>query len=223
MNYSLVKDLLSLVEHFESENSLNIQELNVENFLEWSWEKKAQKKINYEKETLWEGKESGRSPESVISTLFVRLNRYAKKYSKAAISHSDFSTQDDFIYLISLRTSGPMTKTQLIKKNIHDKSAGNLIITRLLQRGWVQQENSSFDNRAKVLCITETGIDVLEGQMRKIRLATQIVSGNLNESEKIELIRLLNKLTKFHEQIWDQNPPSENLLDFVDKQYMIAN
>lgn len=116
-----------------------------------------------------------------------------------------------------------MTKTQLIKKNIHDKPAGTLIIARLLERGWVQQENSSMDNRAKVLCITEEGVNVLEGQMGNIRLATNIVSGNLNEFEKIELIRLLTKLTKFHEQIWDQNPPSENLLDFVDKQYMIAN
>lgn len=223
MNYSLLKDLLTLVEDFEFENSVNIQDLNVEDFLEWSCEKKAQKKLNYTEETLWEGKESGRSPESVISTLFVRLNRYAKKYSKAAISHSDFSTQDDFIYLISLRTSGAMTKTQLIKKNIHEKSAGNLIITRLLERGWIQQENSSLDNRAKILCITEKGVDVLEGQMRNIRLATHIVSGNLDEFEKIELIRLLSKLTKFHEQIWNQNPPSENLLDFVDKQYMVAN
>ncbi len=223
MNYSLLKDLLSLAEDFEFENSICPHELSVEDFLEWCSEKRTQKKINYTDETLWEGKESGRSPESVISTLFVRLNRYAKKYSKAAILNSDFSTQDDFIYLISLRTSGSMTKTQLIKKNIHEKSAGTLVITRLLERGWVQQENSSLDNRAKVLCITEKGVDVLEGQMRNIRRATNIVSGNLSESEKIELIRLLGKLTKFHEQIWDQNPPSENLLDFVDKQYMIAN
>lgn len=223
MNYSILKDLLSLVEDFEFENSGNIQELNVENFLEWSYGKKAKNKLNYTGKTLWDGKESGRSPESVISTLFVHLNRYAKKYSKAAISHSDFSTQDDFIYLISLRTSGPMTKTQLIKKNIHGKSAGSLIIARLLERGWVQQENSSFDNRAKVLCITEKGVGALEGQMRNIRLATHIVSGNLNESEKIELIKLLSKLTKFHEQIWDHNPSEENLLDFIDKKYMNSN
>lgn len=65
---SLLKDLLSLVEDFEFENSGNIQELNVENFLEWSYGKKAKNKLNYTRKTIWDGKESGRSPESVIST-----------------------------------------------------------------------------------------------------------------------------------------------------------
>jgi hypothetical protein len=57
-----------------------------------------------------------RTPESAISTLLVHLNRYAKTYSKSAIMDSEFSTQEDFIYLINLKAFGEMTKMALIKK-----------------------------------------------------------------------------------------------------------
>jgi hypothetical protein len=61
-------------------------------------------------------KENGRSPESVISTLLVHMNRYAKTYSKSAIAGSGFNTQEEFIYLINLKAFGSMTKMELIKK-----------------------------------------------------------------------------------------------------------
>src|SRR5690554_5295977 len=90
-------------------------------------------------EPYWEGKEKGRSPESVINTLIVHMNRYAKSYSKSAIYDSEFSTQEDFIYLINLKAFGAMTKMELIKKNIQEKPVGMQIINRLIENGWVDQ------------------------------------------------------------------------------------
>jgi hypothetical protein len=60
----------------------------------------------------------------------------------------------------------------------------------------------------------------LEKQMDKIRQATSIVTGNLLHHEKMELIRLLNKLDDFHQSIYDKNIDTENLLSEVlkDKQ-----
>ena len=48
--------------------------------------------------------------------------------------------------------------------------------------------------------------------MDKIRTATNIVTGDLNQAEKMQLIYLLNKLEVFHQSIYDQNYSSENLL-----------
>ena len=112
-----------------------------------------------------------------------------------------------------------MTKTELIKKNIHDKSSGILIINRLINQGWIQQIDSQQDKRSKVLNITEAGKSALENQMEKIRNATRIVSGNLNQSEKMELIRILDKLEKFHHPIFLKNIDSQKLLDAVNEQY----
>lgn len=209
MNYSLIKDILDLAQQFETENKqTNYFENSVGGFKKWISETHK----TYPNEPNWEGKEKGRSAESVINTLIVHLNRYAKSYSKSAIVGSEFSTQEDFIYLINLKAFGQMSKTDLIKKNVHEKPTGMQIINRLIGQGWIEQQDSKTDKRSKVITITQKGLTVLENQMDKIRQATAIVTGNLSQNEKIELIRLLNKLDDFHQAIYDKNIETENLL-----------
>lgn len=212
MNYNLIKDILDLFVEFENQNpGLNKSAVTIDDFKKWIV-------INYNAEDLtteqnWEGKEKGRSPESVINTLIVHMNRYAKSYSRSAIFGSDFSSQEDFIYLINLKAFGDMTKMDLIKKNVHEKPVGMQIINRLISKGWVNQMASEIDKRSKVLKITDRGIQVLDKQMDKIRKATEIVTGDLTQNEKMELIRLLNKLNDFHKSIYDKNIEPEYLLE----------
>lgn len=211
MKYNLVKKAVDLVEEFELCNTDNNYSDNISGFKKWIAD-------NCEhsfgsKTAEWEGKEFGRSAESVISTLLVHMNRFAKNYSKAAILGSEFSTQEDFIYLITLKAFGEMTKMDLIKKNVHEKPAGILIINRLMQKGWVVQKDSEIDKRSKIINITTEGLLVLDQQMEKIRMATTLVSGNLSEPEKMELIKLLTKLNEFHVSIYHKNTDLEKLLD----------
>lgn len=212
MKYDILKSVIDLVEEFEIENSLeNIYPDDIEGFKRWINVKYNSQEM--ETEPYWEGKESGRSAESVISTLIVHMNRYAKSYSKSAIYGSDFSSQEDFIYLINLKAFGEMTKMDLIKKNVHEKPAGMQIINRLISQGWVNQTDSEIDKRSKVLKISIKGLNVLENQMDRIRKATVIVTGDLNHPEKMELIKLLNKLNKFHQRIYYKNIETEYLLN----------
>lgn len=212
MKYELLKDVISLLEEFEAENSTDeVFPNNIAGFK--SWVGSNVKNEQHGVEPDWEGKENGRSAESVINTLIVHMNRYAKSYSKAAIFGSDFSSQEDFIYLINLKAFGEMTKMDLIKKNVHEKSAGMQIINRLIAQAWVDQTDSKTDKRSKVLKISDQGVAVLESQMDKIRKATEIVTGDLTRKEKMELIRLLNKLSDFHLPIYDKNIEPECLLN----------
>ena len=216
MNYGLIKDVLDLVQEFEIEtNNNNHFETSVEGFKNWI----STNNNTIVNEPNWEGKENGRSAESVINTLIVHINRYAKSYSKSAIVGSDFSTQEDFIYLINLKAFGEMSKMDLIKKNVHEKPVGMQIINRLINQGWIEQRNSKTDKRSKVISISETGLQALGNQMDKIRQATSIVTGNLSQKEKMELIRLLNKLDDFHQQIYDKNIDTENLLEEAYKNF----
>ena len=209
MNYGLIKDVLDLVQEIEIEtNNNNHFEISVEGFKNWI----STNNNTIVNEPNWEGKENGRSAESVINTLIVHMNRYAKSYSKSAIVGSDFSTQEDFIYLINLKAFGEMSKMDLIKKNVHEKPDGMQIINRLINQGWIEQRNSKTDKRSKVISISETGLQALGNQMDKIRQATSIVTGNLSQNEKMELIRLLNKLDDFHQPIYDRNIDTDNLL-----------
>lgn len=216
MNYGLIKNILDLVQEFEIEtNNNNHFETTVEGFKNWI----STNNNTIVNEPNWEGKENGRSAESVINTLIVHMNRYAKSYSKSAIVGSDFSTQEDFIYLINLKAFGEMSKMDLIKKNVHEKPVGMQIINRLINQGWIEQRNSKTDKRSKVISISETGLQALGNQMDKIRQATSIVTGNLSQNEKMELIRLLNKLDDFHQQIYDKNIDTENLLEEAFKNF----
>lgn len=222
MNYRMTKEVIDLLEKFEKENDKQYYTADINGFKEWVCDRTSSGNSQID-EPYWEGKEKGRSPESAITTLLLHLNRYAKNYSKSAISDSDFVTQEDFIYLINLRAFGQMTKMELIKKNIHDKPVGMLIITRLLKNGWIEQTESDIDRRNKLIKISEKGNEALEKQMTKIRQATDIVSGNLTYSEKMELIRVLNKLDRFHYPIFSKNIDSKDLIKTVYEEHSFKN
>jgi DNA-binding MarR family transcriptional regulator len=211
--YALVKDVLDLVAAFEDQNN-NLFPLNLEGFKQWIVQQEKEKG-QIEIKIDWEGKDKGRSPESVISTHLVHMSKYAKIYSKAAIQDSKFSSQEDFIYLITLKAFGEMTKIELIKRNIQDKPTGMQIINRLIGLGWAEQKESITDKRSKIISITDEGAKALEAQMDKIRIATRMVTGNLTEAEKLELIRLLDKLEQFHHPIFLEHTGQNDLLEKV--------
>ena len=212
MNYNLIADCLKLIESFEKNWSNNCYSDDIQGFVQWISDIKSN---NISNQTVidWEGKDNGRTAESVISTLIVQMNRYAKNYSKVAMQDSEFSTQDEFIYLINLQAFGEMSKMELIKRNIHDKQTGIQIIKRLLDREWISQSDSLEDKREKLISITDKGRFTLKNQMGKIRQATNIVSGDLTDIEKMELIRILKKLEHFHKPIFLEKASSKNVLD----------
>jgi DNA-binding MarR family transcriptional regulator len=107
---------------------------------------------------------------------------------------------------------------ELIKKNVHEKPAGMQIINRLIAKGWVKQSKSETDKRSKVLNITPKGLKTLDKLLIKVRQATDIVSGDLTHDEKMELIRLLNKLDDFHLPVYSKNIEPAELLETVLKE-----
>ncbi len=56
--------------------------------------------------------------------------------------------------------------------------------------------------------------------MQKIRQATEIVTGNLTQAEKMQLIVLLQKLEDFHHIIYAKNTETSALLDVAYQQYL---
>jgi DNA-binding MarR family transcriptional regulator len=94
------------------------------------------------------------------------------------------------------------------------------IINRLLNNGWIEQQPSPDDRRSKVVNITVKGEQVLEQQMDRISQATKVVSGDLSRYEKMELIRILNKLDHFHKPIFEAGIDSAALLERVTHDFM---
>ncbi len=211
MNFDLIKEAVNLVQQFMEQNEDQALYTNdLHGLIQWI--NTSFKDDCDAKDPLWMGKQSGRSSDSVINTLLIRIGRYAKTYSRS-IGKSVFSSQDDFIYLISLKTIGAMTKMELIRHNVHEKSAGVLIINRLVHNEWVEQTVSQKDKRTKHIAITEKGIAVLEEHMEEIRKASRVVVGNLTYSEQMLLIAILSKLDEFHDNFYRMNLETIDLID----------
>ncbi len=221
-NFDLIKQVLDLIEDFEFENKESVYSSDIDGFKNWiaDHSKSVNNSDKPKVEPDWVAKENGRSPESVISTMLVHLNKYAKMYSKSVILNSPFSTQEEFIYLINLKSYGALSKTELIRMNIQDKPTGIQIINRLIQQGFAIQIDSNLDKRSKLIEITKLGLETLEANMLKIRQATKIVSGDLSMDEKLELIRLLGRLTDFHNEIYNKNIHPTDLLFKVVTDYL---
>jgi len=212
MNFDLIKSVIELVQQFMKQNEgKSFYSNDLKGFIKWI---NVSCKDGFESQDPdWTGKELGRSSDSVISTLLIRMNRYAKSYSRSVISHSTFSSQDDFIYLINLKVLGTMSKMELIKRNLHEKSSGILIINRLLRNGWAEQTVVQKDKRSKMIQITEKGLAVLADSMEEIRMASKVVAGNLTHSEQMLLIAILSKLDEFHHSFYRMNLDARDLLD----------
>lgn len=84
MNYKVTKEVIDLLEQFEKENDKQYYTNDLNGFKQWIADTSSSDNTKKE-EPYWEGKDTGRSPESAITTLLVHLNRYAKNYSKSAI------------------------------------------------------------------------------------------------------------------------------------------
>ena len=110
-----------------------------------------------------------------------------------------------------------MTKMDLIKRNVHEKSPGMQIIGRLVTNGWIDQVDDLKDRRAKLICISENGLKLLDKHMNQIRKASHVVTGDLTEEEKYKLASLLLKLDAFHSDIYHKYDDSEEVLKFINK------
>lgn len=197
MFYDLISEVIGLIKIYEKESGHNSQDGYL--FAQWMtghYKKNTDRTIP---EPDWEGKPKGRSADSVINTSLVHLYRYAKLNAKAAIANTAFSTPDEFIYLISLVSFGSMTKTALIKLNVHEKSVGMQIVNRLINNGLVEQEALDSDKRNRMIHITSKGSQLLNESMQNIKKASSDVTEPLSYPEKMDLIRLLTKLESFHE------------------------
>jgi len=139
----------------------------------------------------------------------VLLFRYAKGYIKKALKDSQIKTADEFSYLITLLANESMSKTELIQNQIMEKTSGTDIINRLLKQGLIEQFDDIVDKRSIRIKITQTGRMELLQIMPKMQLVSQIVTGNLTETEKNMLAYSLRKLELFHNDIFTNKKGSE--------------
>lgn len=157
----------------------------------------------------------GEKKETSIAILVTYLYRYAKLYTKKALHNAPIQTPDEFSFLIVLLTHQSLSKTELINRNVHEKTTGMEIIKRLLRMGLITQFNDDSDKRSQRVAITDLGRQTIFAVLSKMEDVSRIVSGDLSDLEKNTLKQLLEKLDNFHYDIFlhDRHTDLKTIID----------
>lgn len=137
-----------------------------------------------------------------ITVLITFMFKYAKNYLKKALENSIINTPDEFSFLITMLANSSFTKTELINKLVTEKTSGIETIKRLIKKGLLEEFKTEDDKKSVHVKITDLGRDKIFEVLPIINKVTKIITGNLLEEEKIILINLLQKLDKFHNDIY---------------------
>jgi DNA-binding MarR family transcriptional regulator len=152
--------------------------------------------------------------ETKISVLIGRMGRFAKFYAKKALNQQPVSTIDEFTFLASIRRAGMPTKTEVCVDNITELTTGTEILRRMIQAGFVEEFQDTFDRRVKRLRLTAAGTDVLLASFERLREVAQIVVGKLSEEKQRQLLEILNDLDDFHYNVY-ANQRSESVEQII--------
>lgn len=200
--------LIELIEYlsiYESENENSGRNLNMTDFLGFmnsQYTTENIKAVELRGEVNNNDFSDTHGSETDISILIVLMFRYAKGYIKKALKDSPIKTADEFSFLITLLTYESLSKSELIQKQVMEKTSGTEIINRLLKLGLISQFNDEADKRSVRVRITHIGRMELLKILPQMQTVSQIVTGNLTETEKTMLAYMLRKLEHYHNDIF---------------------
>lgn len=140
--------------------------------------------------------------QSDTAILITLMFRYAKGYIKKALQESPIQAADEFAFLITLMTHESLTKTELINKQVMEKTSGVEVIKRLLSQKMIREFADDHDKRSVRVAITTKGKEELEKILPEMAKVSRIVVGNLTLPEVNTLSYLLKKLDFFHNEIF---------------------
>jgi len=207
VNYEFLKSLLTQAEAFERDTPAKDQQ-TLAGFTAWLGEQFRQ--------TPEAAEPNGQEMIGVeIATFLVHLYRYTKLYSKKNLANTQLSTIDEFSYMVILIDGPAPTKTELIERNIHEKTTGIELLRRLIRGGLIEQFDDPTDRRSQRLKLTEQGRQTIFQILPRMDEVAKLVGGNLTGAEKKQLAFLLKKLHLFHNQIFmnERDVPIETLIE----------
>jgi DNA-binding MarR family transcriptional regulator len=211
MNYAFFRQLVDLAETFEAQHPTG-QPHDMAAFAAWLHARTATPPDAAP--VTRTAPKPGEFDESVIGKLITFMYRYARTYLRLALEGSPLLTSDDFAYLVTVYGHQPLTKTEVIVRNIHEKPSGNEVLKRLLKQGLIAEQAHETDRRSKLLTITDTGRQVLFPLFERMSQVAHMIAGNLEPAERRQLLYLLLKLDQFHHDIFvhDRSRTFEELL-----------
>lgn len=193
--YQFLESLLPYIEAYEKE--VGRSDMDISSFTLW-----LNKQV-----VLGHGRkevpmEHQQSIETYISAMIIRMSKYAKHYGKMVLKDSALKSLDDFVILVGLMEKESRKKAEILSSSLLEFPTGIGIINRLLKQGMLQEFDDPNDRRSKRIGLTEKGRQELYGLFHDMRQMSDIINGDLENDEKLELLTMLTHLDRFHQRLY---------------------
>lgn len=205
-------ELIDFLDEFEREREEVGVEMNMSDFLgflnsKYNSENVKTRQLRGDYEGYKYEEKNG--PATDISILIVLMFRYAKGYIKKALRDSAIKTADEFSFLMTLMTYDSLSKSELIQKQVMEKTSGTEIINRMIKMGLIESFNDEADKRSVRVKMTVAGRMEIIKILPEMQKVSKIVTGNLDETEKSAMAYMLRKLEHYHNDIFTNKKDSE--------------
>jgi DNA-binding MarR family transcriptional regulator len=181
MDYTLLRELLSLVEEYQEKQSST----KVEDFTIW---------LN--SRLFSTEKNSGHSAHDQLLIVFklMYLNKELKKRTKTVLSNSGISSIDEYSFLLHLDFQDSFRKMEIVEMHNLEAPTGIEIIKRLLKNKFIEEFPDKEDRRAKRIKITKSGIKELKSIKTKMDKTFSEFTETLSLNERVQVSGILDKM-----------------------------
>ncbi len=199
---STLVQIIRLYEDFKSEHSEKEGTNNLTSFIAYA-QSMVGSSSNYSEEVNTENwkKFSRKTLLEMTAALVGKMGRYIDNYSRKNMRTTPIGSVDEFTYLIPLLEFDSLSKSELIQMNGHAITTGTDIIKRLLKKDFLAEQIDPADKRSKRIKLSESGKMALFQSSETLNKLSVISAGILSNEELLQLVGMLQKLDRFHEDI----------------------
>jgi DNA-binding MarR family transcriptional regulator len=189
MNGEKVIEVVNLFAEFHDETSSD----NISDFSVW---------LNRRLNVLPSDADNIGDNNRMLVWLIHRLSKIFRWYAKDTLLANGFNSMDEYFILISIAKLGSPSKTEVYADTIIEINTGTQMMKRMIEAGLVEESTDKLDKRVHRVKLTAKGRRIKDNFFQQSVSDLKLKSGNLSQTEKEELIRLLAYLEKFHTNIY---------------------
>ena len=138
---------------------------------------------------------------------FIKLNskifRNTQMYLDKVLKKYELSS-GNFRYLFIIEVNEGISQNRLSREIGNDKAMSARTITKLVKAGFVKKVEDQNDARACNLYLTDKGWDVIPKLHNEIADFEQVITGDLTEIEKVQVMHSLNRIYQNTQSVVEQ-------------------
>jgi len=207
-NYSTVKQLIDLWETFEEEA---IEEHNLLNFAEWMVDQLKERPFSNTKKrskneflphsetiTFLEKLELN----SRFQEYILRIARFEDFYIRKYLINLPLNSRLEYLFLYTVDDLDKARKTELINIHLVEYTTGMDTIRRLIKNNLLNELPDEQDKRAKLLVITNEGVDILKIANKRIAEAHKMFLACISPNKWKKALTVLDEIHQIHSYVY---------------------